>query len=78
MFLIATGDWLATAKAMMAPATGLGKRPREALQDEIEVQAPTVTGEATVKTYMKDLDGGRRSCRDMAKSAKRMVELGPV
>lgn len=69
MFLIATGDSLATANAMMAPATGLGKRPREALQDEVGVQAPTVTGEATVKTYLEDLNGGRRSYRDMAKSA---------
>ena len=78
MFLIATGDWLATANAMMGPATGSGKRSREALQDEVGVPAPTLTGEATVKTYLEDLDGGRRSCRDMAKSAKREVELGPV
>lgn len=39
----------------------------------------TSTGEvAAVKTYLEGLDGGRRSCWDMAKSTKREVELGPV
>ena len=78
MFLVAMGDWLITANAMMAPATGSGKRSREALQDEVGVQTPTVTGEVAGKTYLEDLDGGKRSCRDMSKSAKREVELGPV
>ena len=77
-FLVAMGDWLVTASAMMAPATGAGKRTREALQEETGVQAPTATGEGAVKTYLEDLDGGRRNCRDMSKSAKREVELGPV
>ena len=44
MFLVAMGDWLITANAMMAPATGSGKRSREASQDEVGVQTPTVTG----------------------------------
>ena len=78
MFLVAMGDWLITANAMMAPATGSGKRSREALQEEIGVQTPTATGEVAVKTYLEDLDGGRRNCRDMSKSARREVELGPV
>ena len=79
MFLVAMGDWLVTANAMMATATGSGKRSREALQEEVGVQSPTTTGEqAAVKTYLEDLDGGRRSCRDMSKSARREVELGPV
>ena len=42
------------------------------------MQALTATGEGAVKTYLEDLDGGRRNCRDMAKSTKREVELGPV
>ena len=62
---------------MMMMATAAGKRPRDDLQDAGGVQIST--GEvAAVKTYLEDLDGGRRSCRDMAKSAKREVELGPV
>ena len=70
---------MVTANAMMATATGSGKRSREALQEEVGVQSPTTTGEvAVVKTYLEDLDGGKRSCRDMSKSARREVELGPV
>ena len=77
-FLTATGDWLVTANAMMVPTTGSGKRSREAPQEELGVPTPTATGEVTAKTYLEDLDGGKRSCRDMSKSAKREVELGPV
>ena len=82
-FLVAIGDWQLTANAMLASASlmmmaaAAGKRPRDELQDAGGVQ--TSAGEvAAVKTYLEDLDGGRRSCRDMAKSAKREVELGPV
>ena len=81
-FLVAIGDWQITANAMLASASlmmmaAAGKRPRDDLQDASGVQ--TSTGEvAAVKTYLEDLDGGRRSCRDMAKSSKREVELGPV
>ena len=76
--MVAMGDWLITANAMMAPATESGKRSREASQDEVGVQTPTITGEVAAKTYLEDPDGGKRSCRDMFKSAKREVELGPV
>ena len=76
-FLVAKGDWLITASAMVAPAAGAGKRPREVLQDEEGVQQ-TTAGEGSSKTFLEDLDGGKRMCRDMTKAAKREAELGPV
>ena len=42
------------------------------------MQIPIVTGEAAVKTYLEDLDGGKKNCRCMFKSAKWEVELESV
>ena len=57
-FLIATGDWLVKANAMMASAAAVGKRSREALQEDLGVQTQAATGEkVAAKTYSENLDG---------------------
>ena len=75
-FLTATGDWLVTANAMMAPITGSGKRARKAPQEELGVQTPTATGETAAKTYLEDLDGGKRSCRSRPSEMSSSAQFG--
>ena len=42
------------------------------------MQIPILTGEAAVKTYLEDLDGGKKNSQYMFKSAKRKIELESV
>ena len=45
---------------------------------EVGVQIPILTGEAAVKTYLEDLDGGKKNSQYMFKSAKWKIELESV
>ena len=50
----------------------------EELHEEASTTTFKKTGEIIARGYLDDLDGGRRLCRDMTQSSKRVAVLGPV